>query len=179
MTVAIGSPAKKAIDSIELESIESIKFQMKSGNQTLNRRDEVPQCPDNRFHILMNSFCLTEDKIRSVCASNESPGTIANDVDCPEKTTCVDFIKNEDQSPYAYCMDSGSTMRWSNGHNDSVVCTYPFTLADAYGSITLGVTVYDVNRNTIQVDAIYYDVGESFQSKYNTHNLSLIVDYKS
>ncbi|CAG8778728.1 8732_t:CDS:1, partial [Racocetra persica] len=180
-TVAIGSPVK-TIDSIELESIESIKFQMKPGNQTLNRRyvvgvPGVPQCPDNRFPNLMYSFCFTEDKIRSVCESADFPGTIAtNDVDCPEETTCVDLIAN-DQSPYAYCVHNDNIRRWSNGHNDGIVCTDEFLISNANGFVTMGVTVYDVNRNTIQVNEMYYYEGESSQTRYTTHNISLIIDY--
>lgn len=140
-TVAIGSPVKKAIDSIELESIESIKFQ--SGNQTLNKRyvvgvPGVPQCPDGRFPNLMYSFCFTEDKIRSVCESSDFPGTIAtNDVDCPEDTTCVDLISN-DQSPYAYCVHNNNIRRWSNGHNGGLICTDQFIISNANGFITMG-----------------------------------------
>ncbi|CAG8591437.1 7901_t:CDS:2 [Racocetra persica] len=155
-TVAIGSPVKKTIDIVGVPG--------------------VPQCPDNRFPNLMYSFCFTEDKIRSVC---ESSGTNAtNDVDCPEETTCVDLIA-KDLSPYAYCAPKDNTKRWSNGHDDGIVCTDEFVINNANGLITMGVTIYDVNRNTIQVDKIYfYKVESSSQIKYTAQSLSLIVDYK-
>ena len=58
-----------------------------------------------------------------MCEAQNFPGAYQSiDRTCDPGTTCVDFIRPEDSTPLALCIQDSYRVDWNNDHDKGIVC---------------------------------------------------------
>ncbi|RHZ73203.1 hypothetical protein Glove_232g77 [Diversispora epigaea] len=172
ITIAIGAPFAETI-----EVVKAVKFpQMGSSNFTLNRRFiagilGLPQCLDEKYPDLFNSFCLYLKQIISTC-------------NCPDDTVCMNFAT--DPGPplpsqyvsFTICVDKEFVKKFKRD-KDGVFCQ-TYVINGVTGEIaTISVDVYDSNSDLVKIRTISVSTGTQYGSKQNTNNYTKIINCKN
>ncbi|RHZ54768.1 hypothetical protein Glove_423g79 [Diversispora epigaea] len=160
------------ISTFFLVAITTIAIELpleESRNPTLNRRlipPGSPQCNNPRFPAFRSSSCKTKTTYSALCEIRESAGETSIN-QCPPSTSCIDFA-SRNLTPFAFCVLDSQVKTWGNDGKNKEICTGKFKPNFQKGAITIGMTTYGTNGNTIQVDFLGTFVNDTFLSSVFT-----------